>query len=89
MCEPLKKFQSAFICLFPSFFFFFQQTQDGSVKCKLYAIDVYVMYSSYTSILQLYSTLFLEFLFMNFPKGRKAYLYYNTLLIFLITLITI
>ena len=23
MCEPLKKFQSAFICLFPSFFFFF------------------------------------------------------------------
>ena len=48
-----------------------------------------MMYSSYISILQHYSTLFLEFLFMNFPKGRKAYLYFNILLNFLITLITI
>lgn len=32
--------------------FFLQQTQESS-RGKLYAIDIYVMYSSYTSILQI------------------------------------
>lgn len=61
---------------------FSQQTQEG-VSCNYMPLDVYsdvqhkLGYYLFCNIILLSSGIS----FMNFPKGRKAYLYYNILLI--------